>query len=176
MNKTPKSNTKKIIPPKMGSLTEENSKKHLYEEFFDHRFNETRCTNQASIEAMFDREYVWATTDESALIMSHFFIKEGVTERQFYKWVEKYPYCKEKHQSSLLAIGARRELGGLTKKFDTGFIRYSLPLYDKKFADLNVIYSKLKEDSFSSNGNKEYIVLEKCVDCTEVPIKKEENE
>jgi hypothetical protein len=76
-------------------------------------------------------------------------------------------------------IGDKRLNKGLEKEWDSGMVMFVQHQYHPDWKEANEYHDERKKAIAKEegvNGNKEYIVLEKCVDCKEVPTKKEENE
>lgn len=70
----------------------------------------------------------WARKDDS-LCMTSFYDKMGLTSSRVHKWAKDCEYLAEALIHARELIGARRELGGLTGKFNPAMVLAYAPLY-----------------------------------------------
>lgn len=121
----------------------------------------------------------WATHDEKAIKIAMFYTQRGIARGDYTNWMERVPALKIAHETAKEIIGNRRELGGLTKKFDAGMVAFSMPQYDEEWRQNIEWRSQMKAKESSSNGNTAAVInviAEPVPDCPEVPrrVKKEE--
>ena len=103
--------------------------------------------------------YTWARENEKSYSVEEFLHLKGIPTGSFYRWVEKYPEVKQSNEEALSIFSIRRERGAIEKKLDGQMVRWSLPLFSKRFKDLEEWRSKLNKDKEES-GNK-IVVIEK---------------
>ena len=84
-----------------------------------------------------------AVTDETILSISTLLLRHQIEREEFRRLIAKYPVLDRAKRIIMLAIGERRELGGLTRKFDTGIVLYSMPFYDTDWKELTEWKAKL---------------------------------
>lgn len=88
----------------------------------------------------------WAVNDPEALTLVSFYNKEGIASRDLARWCERVPALQLAYETAMATIGARREIAGLKRDFDSGIVRTTMPIYDKKFKDLEEWRSSLRAD------------------------------
>lgn len=113
----------------------------------------------------------WAVNDEEAIKISQFYIKRGISKQDFTRWMEWVPALKEAYSVAMEAIGNRREVAGLTKKFDSSMVQFTMPQYDQGWKEMNEWRAKLREQIINQNNGPQIIVLEKYPDSDLVPDK-----
>jgi len=75
----------------------------------------------------------WAYHDKEALIISQFYLGKGISPQTYYRWINQYPALKEAHETSLLAIGNRREIGALKRQFSEAMVTRRQHAYDTEW-------------------------------------------
>jgi len=108
--------------------------------------------SEAFIDQMAQDLANWAANDETALSLTQFFSKRGICRATLYRWIEKYPYMKQAHKFALEVIGARRDVGCLTKKYDGGYGKETLPLYSEDYKAWVLEKAKLKDETMAQSG------------------------
>lgn len=117
----------------------------------------------------------WAINNEEAIKLSQFYLKKGINPADFFRWMEWCPELKLAHDLALTALGNRRELAGLTKKFDSGMVSFTMPFYDEQWRK-NIEWRshlKSKEAEQAGSNGPQIVVLERYPDSELVPKKPE---
>lgn len=97
----------------------------------------------------------WSKKDDS-LILKNFYTSKEIPKDAFYRWANTYPELKASLLHAKERISARREHGGMTRKFDPNFILNSMPMYDDDWKEFIAWKSKMK----SQEDQKERVVIE----------------
>lgn len=86
--------------------------------------------------------------EETSLRLNDFAPTREIARSTFWAWVEKWPILKEAVEDARLTIAGRREIGGLTGKYNAGLISHSMYIYDKDWKEMYEWKAKLakKED------------------------------
>lgn len=85
----------------------------------------------------------WAYNDNEALIISQFYLSKGISPQTYYRWINQHSILKEAHETALLCIGNRREIGALKRKFSETMIARRQHAYDSEW---NVDKLRNKQD------------------------------
>lgn len=149
------------------------AKIELLEEYYN--FNSWRATpvSQATLERLRDNAIKWAVNDNDALKIKQFLVLNGIAPGTWTRWKDKYPEIREAHDIMLMAIGNRREVGLVTRKFEPASTMKSMVLYDEEWKQVGEWWSNLSQKE-GSNGGQQFIVLEKAANSPLVPERKEE--
>lgn len=93
----------------------------------------TKPITQAFIER-FARELTeWAYNDNEALIISQFYLGKGISPQTYYRWINQHNTLKEAHETAMLCIGNRREIGALKRKFSEAMVTQRQHAYDAEW-------------------------------------------
>ena len=99
-------------------------------------------------------EYVeWVRSSDTALTQDSFLVHKGICWSTWDSWVKRSKALAEAKEFALEVIGHRREVGGLTKKFDASMVTKSMPIYSEAWVKLGEWYAKLKDDQVQAAGN-----------------------
>ncbi len=112
----------------------------------------------------------WAITDDDALTLEGYYIIKGVGSRTVDRWCKRCPELMEAHDYAMMIIGDRREKGAITRKYDSGMIRTTMPMYKAKWKELEEWRAHLSE-KIASAGGMRVVELEKFADSDLVPKK-----
>lgn len=106
---------------------------HVLEEYFNiHTMQNHPATNTfMQRQALMLKE--WSLKEDS-LRISDFYDERGYNSQTFYRWCNKYPEMQQSLEFAKRRIGARREQGALTRKFDSSLVQRTLGYYDYVFA------------------------------------------
>ena len=122
------------------------------------------------------RELVaWARGDENALKVSQFLEMNGISRRTWNRWVQKYEVFSDAYDYALMCIGNRREVGVMTRKFDSQSTSFMMLHYDEDWREAMSMKAKLSSPEGLSTGQK-FVVLEKYPDSPMVPTRRSESE
>ena len=131
---------KKIVKKKCKAIKRTTRRKKnpipLFEDYFDFLSWKQTPISLAGIEKKAEMLVDWATNDEDALLMAQWYNAQGICGTTIKRWKER---CSNFGHACNLAkriIGARRELGGLKRKFDSAMVRSTMPHYSKIWHDL----------------------------------------
>lgn len=75
----------------------------------------------------------WAYHNDEALIISQFYLGKGVSHQTYYRWINQHNALKEAHETALLCIGNRREIGALKRKFSEAIVTRRQHAYDAEW-------------------------------------------
>lgn len=75
----------------------------------------------------------WAINDDDALKAMVFFRKHGHCSDDIASWKDRSPAFAKAYDEGKSAIGDRREMGGIKRKFDAGIVASSMAIYDKEW-------------------------------------------
>ena len=148
-----KVNTNKLSTKPANLETKRNSP--WLEEYKDYISLKIQPVTEAFIERLGNDLTQWALLDNS-LTLTSFCRSKGLRRTTFYRWKDKYPELEAAYQFAFEQLGDKREVGGLTRKFDPTFAWNSLPKYDPEWKEFMQWKSNLKQDE----GNQQKIVVE----------------
>lgn len=117
----------------------------------------------------------WALNDDDALTIRQFFNERGIGEHSVQLWQEKSPEFKAACKLAMSAIGTRREIGGIKKKFDSNFVSSSMAHYLKEYKALAEWRAALRQKEEAKNETK-VVVIERYPSTPEVPVKQENDD
>jgi hypothetical protein len=156
-------NTKSIQPAKKVSY------KHAeeYRDFFTLKLTPAPIS---FLEKIAQQIVVWARDNDDALIIEQFCLEKGITEEVYYNWVAKYPFLSSAHNTAMMFLSHKREIGGLKRKYDPGMVMRTMPIYSNKWKQLAEWQSKLNSDD-KTQGKIE-VIINAIPDSKIVPEKK----
>lgn len=141
MKKITKNTKGKKVKPK-----KENLSKYVYDDYLCIRSFKRKPVGDRFIEILATDLVEWATQDEDALKLTQFIISRGIAIQDFYRWLHKHQILKEAHATAMLALGNRREIGALTKKYDASMVKSIMPVYDPEWRKEEEWRQSLKKD------------------------------
>ncbi len=144
-----------------------------FEEYIDHLTYDKKLFTTKVAEAYAKELTNWADTDESALKIAQFLQKKGINKRTWYRWCQKYEILADANDFALMALGNRREVGLLTRKYDSQSTMLSMLHYDSDWKDMFAMKAKLMAQEGLTGGQK-VVVIEKYPDSPLVPVKRVE--
>jgi len=145
--------------------------KTVHEEYYLNMFTFKQTPISTDYLLHYALEWVnWALTDDDALTMEGFHIKKGVQSFTVSRWCQRSPELKQAHDHVMEIIGDRREKGAINRKYDSGMIRTTMPMYKAKWRELEEWRAQLSEKIASAGGLK-VVELEKFADSDLVPKK-----
>jgi hypothetical protein len=89
----------------------------------------------------------WAQTDPNALTLDQWQVANGVCDTTKYRWIEKYPSFKLAWQQAKKALGVRREVGAINRKYEVSMISNVMAHYSHVWKDTAEWRAKLKGDA-----------------------------
>lgn len=162
-----------LVIPQHSASSESKAKIELLEEYYNFNTFRLMPVSQSTLERLRDNAIKWAISDNNALKIKQFLILNGITPGTWTRWKDKYPEIKEAHEVMLTAIGNRREVGLITRKFDPGSTMKSMIVYDEEWKHIGEWWANLSQKE-SIGGGQQIVVIEKIADSPLVPIRKEE--
>jgi len=113
----------------------------------------------------------WVEDNPQVVQLIGFLKAKGIYPNTLRDWKERNESLKNAYNWTMFTLGQRREHKALTKDFDSSFVRYTMPLFDEDYKNLEEWRAKLREANEDS-GTK-IVVLEKFPETKEVPKRKE---
>ncbi len=120
-----------------------NTENYIY---LDLKSHEKTWMNDAKIELLSQELVKWALEQPTATQLRKFFHARGISIKHTNDWLVKWPIFKEYYLFAKSIIGSRREDGGLTKAYDSGIVRFTMPLYDDDWLKETERVAKLTKD------------------------------
>jgi|SRR5271155_1362763 len=117
---------------------------------------------QTSLQSLAQKLIAWSFTDD-ALHLSEFHRQSGVPRATFYTWVHRDPELKEALATALDMVGARREVGAITRKFDTSAVWRRLYQFSPEYREAMEFNAKLAKREEMDQGGTKIVVIEKMI-------------
>lgn len=159
--------------PQSSVNDEVKAKVELLDEYYNFNTWRSMPVSKSTLERLRDSAIKWAVENDDALKIKQFLVLSGINPATWTRWKDKFPEIREAHDIMLMAIGNRREVGLITKKFEPGSTLKSMPLYDEDWKIVGEWWSKLTQKETISAG-QQFIVIEKSANSPLVPERKEE--
>ena len=102
----------------------------------------------------------WAIGDENALKITQFVEGRGINQGTWTRWVSKYEMLAEANDFAMMCIGTRREIGLITRKFDSQSTTVSMLLYDPQWREIFALKAKLMSQEGLHSGQRDSSVRE----------------
>lgn len=160
---------KKVQTPNPSTETKATRKK-WYDEYFDFCSFRFKPISEIFLEKLGEDLVKYATAEhddkkKEALSIFKFFKQKGIGSDNIKRWRERSEMFNGAYLFALEAIGERRELGAITKDYDSATVRVSMPKYEHKelnWTDAEEWRSKMRaaQDESLSGGTK-IVVIEK---------------
>lgn len=148
-----KSNSNRVL--KKATNYETNAKSYWLEEYRDYNTLTTKPVTPDFIKRLADELGQWSLKDDSLTITSFCKLK-GLRRTTVYRWIDQYPDLEAAHKFALEQFADKREIGGLTRKYDPNFAFNSLAKYDPEWREFMQWKANLKQD----DGNQQKVVVE----------------
>lgn len=75
----------------------------------------------------------WAVNNKEAFKLSQFYIKKRIFSDDLYRWMRDHEGLRAAHHTALRALGDRREIGALKKKYEPSIVKQTLHHYDPEY-------------------------------------------
>ena len=85
-----------------------------YQDLFSFKM---KPVTQGFIERLAHELNEWSKKDDS-LVFVDFYGSRDIPDEAFYRWIRTYPELKNVHSLAKKRLAGRREVGGVTRKFD----------------------------------------------------------
>lgn len=125
--------------------------------------------NEAYLETLAIEMLDWITKNTDVLIFEEYLVAKSILANQWNRWCNRVPRLQQYYDQALMILSTRREKGAITKKYDSGLIERSMPMYSQRWKELQVWRSKLNAEEDAKKSKVEVIVMEKF---PEIPEKK----
>lgn len=162
-----------VVTPQHSASPETKAKIELLDEYYNFNTFRLMPVSQSTLERLRDNAIKWAVEDKDALKIKQFLILNGITPATWTRWKDKYPEIKEAHEIMLTAIGNRREVGLITRKFEPGSTMKSMVIYDEDWKNIGEWWANLGQKEGISGG-QQIVVIEKVPGSPLVPERKDE--
>lgn len=116
---------------------------------------------------------LWARTNEEALKIAQFLAERGINRKTWSRWCEKFQILADANDYALMIIGNRREVGLLTRKFDSQSTTLTMLMYDPEWRQCLQERAKIMHQEGLASGQR-IVVIEKFPDSPLVPVKIEQ--
>lgn len=141
-SKTPKT-SQPITQTRKRTIIPYNEELHKF--LYSHR---EKPVNDRYIEEFAKEMVDWALHDEDALKITQFYNLKVIHNSVVDEWRKRNEVLSKAHAITLQVLGARRELGAIKGKLDSGIVRTTMAIYEKEWKDIEEWRSGLskKED------------------------------
>lgn len=101
----------------------------------------------------------WADHEDS-LRITDFIDKQGYEPAVFYRWLDEHPELNAANQYALRRIGARRENGAMSRKFDGATVHRTLGYYDHVWKEETRLMNEARQ-AVAEKGESKVVVIER---------------
>jgi hypothetical protein len=158
---TKKKTNKSSMPAQPESNVRPRIKSYEEEYYFDMFSFRLEPVSHAYIEK-FAMEWVdVVSTDESIITLEQFFVLKRVTRDTVKDWLTRSEVLRQAKAYVLMILSVRREVGSITKKYDSTFILRNHAAYDPTFKLIEEWRAKLSADNANALGGTRVIMVEK---------------
>ena len=116
---------------------------------------------------------------ETSLRFKDFLIERRINSKVFYDWCNRDEELQQEYEWTLAKIASRREIGAITRKFDSASALRMMPRYDEEWIANEIKLAEIKKiaQGEASGETKIMVVLPEIASSPLVPeLKKDENE
>jgi hypothetical protein len=138
---------------------------HPYQDLF---FMKEKPVSLAFLERFAQEVLNWSALDTS-LKITDFYLEKNIPNQVYYRWVKKYDFMKEAHETAMRRIASRREVGALTRKYDAGSVREFQALCDPEYREFIKWRSELRNKEDAQGGGTIVVHLPPTPLTAEVP-------
>lgn len=118
-----------------------------------------RPITESFLESMAQNLMIWAR-EGKAIHLVDWFHETGMPSDTFYEWIHKSPSLKRAHKYAMEALGARRESGAITKKYDTGAVWKRQYQFGSEYREAMEFLAKLsKKEDLEDGGGTKFIIM-----------------
>lgn len=156
------------------SKKEKASKSKWYDQYEDMFTLQMKPINPAFIERLAVEMLEWARTNPNALKIVTFFADKGISAQCYQNWLKKYDFFERAYRQALQLIGARREIGGLKKEYDSGIVRNTMHHFDDQYIKDEEWRAKLRTQASEQDNGTKIVVIERMPETDIVKRKKNE--
>jgi hypothetical protein len=131
----------------------------VFEEYVDMLTMRKKPVSDAYLEKFAIDMLNWAKTS-NALVFGNYFHDCGVSYATFRRWKERSPKLAEVYEHVCEIIGARREEGGLKRKYDSSMVMKSMPIYSYDWKKLEIERDERRKPKENVGTGNITVVLE----------------
>lgn len=146
-----------------------------FDEYFDLKDRENCIMSSTGAEGFARRMIEWSEKDDS-LMFTQFLRMNGMNESTFLRLARKFPVLAEAQEYTLSALGDRRELGALNRKYDGHTAGRVMAYYSKPWRWVEEWRSELRKANDDQSEQRITVVFEAFPSSDLVPERKVENE
>lgn len=146
-------------------------KVRFLEEYFNFTTQERELLTTGTAERIARELVAEVRSDEDMLKISQFLEKRGINRKTWSRWCANYQVIADAHDFALMVIGNRREVGVMTRKFDSASTSFMMTMYDVDWRENVALRAKLNSPEGLSSGQK-FVVIERYPDSPLVPERK----
>lgn len=168
MTKITKPNTTRKKNPKVDKPVI----KTVEEEYYKDMFSFTRKISDEYLEKLALEWVDVSLKDNDMLCLEEFHIAKGIQAKTMSRWMQRCVQLQEAHDHVLSILGARREKGALTRKYDSSMVLKSMAMYNVKWKEIEEWRSALSAKVAAAGGGIQVVEIEKFQDSPLVPHKK----
>ncbi len=143
----------------------------LLEEYMNYTTGSKEVLTTLSIERLARELVAEVRGNEQMLKVNEFLERRGINRRTWNGWLQKYEILSEAYNFALMVLGNRREIGVLTRKFDSGSTSLLMPLYDEDWRDALALKAKFSNPEGMIDSGPKFIIMEKFPDSPLVPTR-----
>lgn len=102
----------------------------------------------------------WVDASPNNLVLKQFTLAKGIPYMDYLRFVDRHENLKIAHQQALHALGVKREVGALTKVYESGMAIKALPMYDEAWKENLAWHASLNKNQVNET-KQTIVVLEK---------------
>jgi hypothetical protein len=148
----------------------------LVDEWHNYGTHKKDFMTNTKLERTCERLIDWARDTPDAINIKEFVAKEGISEKTWNTWRDRYDYVQEAIRQAKMHIGLRREKWLIGLKHNSGALMHMQPFYDNDYREMLELRENLKQKRHDEDGGTKFIIMEKYPESDQVPKKKENNE
>ena len=165
-------NLDKVESTPLNPTEKKRQKVACFDEYYSYKTKKKEFITTSQLDKICDDLVDWVTREEEALKIKQFIALKGIPYGTWHNWIEKSEKLKMAVEQAKMIIGNRREVGAITRKFDSGNTMFMMPHYDHDWEQMLRLRAEISEKKDGSKGPG-WVVLEKMPE-TELVKRKEE--
>lgn len=154
----------------------EKQKVKLVDEWHNWRTHKKDFMTNTKLERLCESLVDWARDTPEAINIKEFLAKEGIAEKTWATWRDRYDCVRNAVNEAKVHIGLRREKWLVGLKHNTTALMHMQPFYDNDYREMLELRENLKQKRHDEDGGTKFIIMEKFPESDKVPKKKEHDE
>jgi len=142
---------------------------HCFDERFDLIDFRMKPVSERFIEQLALELIDWVKNNDDALKIEQFLVEHNICKSDLMRWIDKHPALSDAYAFAKMALGCRREIGGLKRKYDGSIVSFTMPQYDEAWVKNVEWRSNLKASQEQQIPEIKIVVLEKFPESDLVP-------